>query len=367
MNWLILLFAILAILLFIITQYYRLNYDSQREKIETFQQKLDEKEKYNSLSAKEKLKYNHNIIIHFKQSPEARKLIKRDSQYIKLMNQPNLLARGCDSQDILYSKYLGAFSDITPNEENTVNKAILNLLDTIKSRSPSYYNYIIFWLNGKISIAKAQTWLEGGMPHTLETTIIMDVEWFINPRMNTFIHEITHIHQRNAGFEWLDLYKYLGYSYINPADIKGIENIIVLNRNNPDGLDAGWLWTDFSNNKWWIGALFYNITPNNLLDVEYVALKLNMDNNGQLYYLKQTPINLNKFCEFNIFFGANINNYHPNEMIAKFSEWYMDDILGNIPSHQESNTSNKNLKHDRYEGYKIYKNYFETMINTYYQ
>ena len=30
------------------------------------------------------------------------------------------------------------------------------------------------------------------------------------------------------------------------------------------------------------------------------------------------------------FFGDNKNNYHPNEMTAKFSEWYLLQILNSI-------------------------------------
>ena len=41
------------------------------------------------------------------------------------------------------------------------------------------------------------------------------------------------------------------------------------------------------------------------------------------YYLKQNPTQLSKFKEFNDFFGDNQNNYHPNEMTAKFAEYFL--------------------------------------------
>jgi hypothetical protein len=88
-----------------------------------------------------------------------------------------------------------------------------------------------------------------------------------------------------------------------------------------------------------------------------MALKLDRDNDGVFYYLKQIPTRLSNLNEFVSFFGENQNNYHPNEMTAKFAEWYlMDSLKGN----------NINNEGYNYEGYKIYKKYYENMLNKYY-
>jgi len=284
------------------------------------------------------------------------------------MNQANLSARDCLNINELYNKYKTAFDDITEKEKNRIDDFILNLLEKIKRVNIPYYRYVSKWLK-EISITKGKNWLESGMPHTLDKTIIMDENWFMYPRHTTFLHELTHIHQRSVEFEFEDLYTELGYHY-NPNTIKGLESIYPLNRNNPDGLSTKWLWKLPQNNKlsanhttlnntntnyWWIGALFKSITPSSLNDVNLVALKLDQDQEGHFYYLKQQPTLLSNLSSFITFFGENPNNYHPNEMTAKFAEFYLLDSL-----------SDKNREFDNYEGYKIYKKYIDNMISKYY-
>jgi len=324
------------------------------EEIEHFQSEK-------TLSPSAKLSKYHNITIDFKNSNEAWKLISNNSTkintYLQKMNQPNLLARGCSSRNELYNKYLDAFDDITEKERTTITNFILDLLDTIKQRNTTYYKYLLYWIR-KISIAKAKPWLEAGMPHTLENTIIMDAGWFNHPRHTTFIHEITHVNQRLIPFEFEDLYKDLGYLEYTEGieNIKGMVSVILLNRNNPDGISSNWLWYDKSSNTyWWIGAVFQNITPSRLTDVSNVALKLERESDSTFYYLKQQPTLLDTLEQFNSFFGENPNNYHPNEMTAKFSEWYLEYIVGKSSS-----------KYENYEGFKIYKKYFEKLIETFY-
>ena len=360
-----------------VTKYYlvKTNYkiNKNKDELEAFENEL------NSTSA-DKLKSRHNITIKYLDVNTARQLVKKNGAYIQNMNQPNLSARQCSTLDELYEKYLNGFDEITPNEKETIDLFILNLLNDIEkftkhNSNYSYYKYVSKWLN-EISIAKAKGWLEGGMPHTLDKTIVMDSQWFIAPRRKTLLHELTHVHQREVEFDFEDLYKELGY-YYNPETIKGMESIYPLNRNNPDGLSTFWLWkmpkidgstsnnnsnnnsinemTMNTTNYWWIGAIFKTVNPDSLSDVVLVALKMERDSEGHFYYLKQNPTYLNKWAPFITFFGDNPNNYHPNEMTAKFSECYLSDIL----NENESEFNN-------YEGYKIYKKYFENMINKYY-
>ena len=362
MNWFIVVFFIIAISLFLITKYYHLKKKLEIEQIETF-------ENENSLTPSEKLLKHHDIILKYLNANQASKLIQKDGDYLKGMNQANLSARGSSSIDELYSKYIDAFDDITEEEKLTIDTFTLKLLTDLQEsgnniNNNSYYNYVKQWLKG-ISIAKAKEWLESGMPHTLDTTIIMDANWFKNPRRTTLLHEITHIHQRQSPLDFEDLYPLLGY-YYNPVDIKGLESIYPLNRNNPDGMDKYWLWHSNSNNEktfWWIGAIFNTAIPTSLSDVNMMALKLDKEQGSDtiFYYLKQNPTKLSNLKEFVYFFGENPNNYHPNEMTAKFAEWFLVEKLN-------SNNVNNNInEYNKYEGYRIYKKYFEKLINIYYE
>jgi hypothetical protein len=360
MTWFILIIFIISITLFLITKYYLLKKKIALEKQEHFTNE-------SILTSSDKLLKYHNIQITYLDATDAEKLIVKDGEYLQGMNQSNLSARGCVNIDELYKKYKTAFDDISKDEKNTIDTFILKLLKELKGKNIFYYNYITKWLK-TISIAKAKYWLESGMPHTLDTTIIMDAKWFKNPRKLTLVHEITHIHQRQSPLDFNDLYPLLGYEY-NPIDIKGLEHIYPLNRNNPDGMDKYWLWQNKNNTYWWIGAIFKNAIPDSLVDVNMVALQLekeikqNTGDNNIYYYLNKEPIQLNKLTDFETFFGDNPNNYHPNEMTAKFAEWYLSEILSDSKNNTEEDTDNK---YEKYEGYRIYKKYFENMLNVYY-
>ena len=341
MNWFIIILFIISVSLFLVTRYYRLKKELEIEKIEHF-------ENESLLTTSDKLLKYHGVEIKYLDIEQAKKLINKDGEYLQGMNQANLSARGCISIDELYSKYKDAFDEINDDEKTRIDTFVLKLLIDIKENgnSNAYYNYVIKWLK-TISIAKAKSWLESGMPHTLETTIVMDASWFKNPRKKTLLHEITHVHQRMYPTEFEDLYPLIGY-YYNPVDIKGLENIYPLNRNNPDGMDKYWLWknsTKSLTNYWWIGAIFKTAIPDRLTDVNLMALKLDkeIDSNGNgngnanntiFYYLKQNPTPLKDLKEFTEFFGDNPNNYHPNEMTAKFAEWF---LMENIKSNNANN------------------------------
>ena len=348
MNWIIIIIFILSISFFLITKYYYLKKTLENENLEAFETEI-------ALTPTQKLLNTHGLTIKYLTSQQARKLIVKNGEYLQGMNQANLSARGCTSLDDLYNKYINAFDDITPDEQKNIDKFILDLLNNVKQYNSSYYNYIVKWLS-IISFAKAKSWLEGGMPHTLDNTIVMDASWFTNPRKTTLLHEITHVHQRNTPLDYEDLYPSLGYLY-NPEDIRGMDSIYPLNRNNPDGTSKYWLWGN-GNTYWWIGAIFTTVNPDKLTDINMVALTLDRDKEGNFYYLKQNPTPLSNLKEFILFFGENPNNYHPNEMTAKFAEWYLEDIL-------RVKNSNR-TEYNKYEGYKIYKKYFENMINNYY-
>ena len=362
MNWYLILFFLLALILYLYTQYIRLNNKSQQEKIETFQSLAN-------LTPIEKLASQHDITLTFlSASQAARKTQSIAREYISLMNQPNLAARGVQTHQELLSKYEQAFQDITPHEQQRITEFILELLSKIQYKYPAYYRYLIKWIR-KISLVKAQASLEGGMPHTLGNLVIMDAGWFSNPRGTTFLHEITHIHQRDVPFEFEDLYTQWGFYSIPMNQVKSMDSVLQLNRNNPDGTSPDWLWRgDKSDNKsagagyWWIGAVFSNAIPTSLGDVNLIGIKMEQDPQGNFYYLKQQPTPLNTLTPFLQYFGGSSpNNYHPNEIAAKFAEWYLEEVLG-IPQREE----NPGRQAGYQTGYEVYKDYFNRLIETYY-
>jgi hypothetical protein len=352
MNWYIIIFFLLALALYLYTHYIRLDKQSQQEKIEAFQSLA-------SLTPTEKLASQHDITLTFLAASQAAKQMQSIArQYIALMNQPNLAARGVQTQQELLVKYATAFQDITPTEQKRITEFILELLSKVQYKYPAYYRYLVKWIP-RISLVKAQASLEGGMPHTLGNLVIMDSDWFSNPRGTTFLHEITHVHQRNVPFEFEDLYTQWGYHATPMNQVRGMEGVLQLNRNNPDGMSPDWLWQEPSagNKYWWIGAVFSSATPTSLGDISLIAVKMERDAEGNFYYLKQQPTPLNTLSPFLQYFGGSSpNNYHPNEMAAKFAEWYLEDALG-MPQHDIS---------EKQAGYQVYKNYFNKLLETYY-
>ena len=362
MNWYIILFFLIALALYLYTQYIRLNNKSQQEKIEAFQSLAD-------LTPAEKLASQHDITLTFlSASQAARQMQSIAREYIARMNQPNLAARGVQTQQELFSKYEQAFQDITPREQQQITEFILELLSKIQYKYPAYYRYLTKWIQ-KISLVKAQASLEGGMPHTLGNLVIMDAGWFSNPRGTTFLHEITHVHQRQVPFEFEDLYTQWGYYSIPMNQVKGMDAVLQLNRNNPDGTSPDWLWREPVSSSgakyWWIGAVFSSAIPTDLSHVSLIAVKMDRDAEGNFYYLKQQPTPLNTLTSFLQYFGgSNPNNYHPNEMAAKFAEWYLEEVLGNP---QRENTDRQTGYKTGYKaGYEVYKDYFNKLIETYY-
>ena len=139
MNWFIILFLIISIILFLITKYYveKIDADEQsvKEEIETFKTE-------NNRTPTDNLKFNHNITLNYLDKENASKLVSLNSNYMKNMNQPNLSARNCNSLNELYEKCKNGFDTITTKEKEKVDVFILNLLDKIKLNNTSYYNYV---------------------------------------------------------------------------------------------------------------------------------------------------------------------------------------------------------------------------------
>ena len=170
MNWFIIVFFIISISLYFITKYYIVEREYKNKKIN---EKIEAFESEQHRTPKEKLQIQHNITINYLDIPEAQQLVVKTSDYLQGMNQANLSARHCLNSDDLYEKYKNGFDTITAKEKDTIDEFILNLLNDINKFNTHYYKYVSKWLN-EISFAKAKSWLEAGMPHTLEKTIVIE-------------------------------------------------------------------------------------------------------------------------------------------------------------------------------------------------
>ncbi len=272
----------------------------------------------------------------------------KNNPYLGLMNQINIQARGFDNKQQCFHKYYNqSLAQISESDKDNVYLFINDLLDILDTRSTSYKKYIEKLLK-TIKIGKANQWLEGGMPHTHKNIIIMDQPWFKNPRLDTLIHEMTHVDQRYNSNLYADLYEEWGFRYYN-KQITGLENKYLLSRHNPDGMDLNWIWNNH-NKAYWITAEYTNIESPNIHNVLYQAYPLHGGVSDDYYYTGSNPIELKNFKEFQEYFNLKNNHYHPNEISANYSEFYMF-------SKTQGNYTSPNNK-----GYQIYKKHMDNYI-----
>lgn len=281
---------------------------------------------------------NENIKINWNTSKNDIKFEDICAKYLKNMNSVNKTSRGieanCDYDELsnaYYSMYM--IADITPEEQKFASSKLYDEIDKLAYYKPEYYDFICNIFNdiGNIIIAKGNSKLEAGMPHTHDNIIIMNSQWFNKPKFSTFIHELIHIHQRYKYSIYSNLYNQLNFHFVK---ITGFDSIITRNRHNPDSFIDNitnsnirefwdWIWFCNDNNRYyWIGAVFTSITPNSLTDVEYLAYELSPSADKNSYFYNGTiPIKLQNFNEFNTYFShIDNNNYQPNEIIAEIIE-----------------------------------------------
>jgi len=248
------------------------------------------------------------------------------------MNSINLHAREFIDINKCKNKYKYSLLDTITNEEmlnaNTfINLKISNFYKNEKLTDENEQNnnaIKLKWLLNILNncqIGKGQSWLEMQMPHTHSNVIIFNTRWFNSLSWGTFIHECVHIDQRiGLGIsKYEELYYNWGFIKYNIINVKGMNDIVMKNRLNPDAVDCNWLWKcKEDNNVYWIGAVFNSITPYNLGDASYIGLKLYTGINGEYYYNGNEGKNLNNWKEYQNYFGIFNNHYHPNEIIAEY-------------------------------------------------
>lgn len=239
--------------------------------------------------------------------------------YLKYMNDVNIYARKQPNINALMIKYEKFGKNITEDEIIFFNNHLKTMYD--KKLNLTLKKFLDVLLPG-IKIVKGNTWLENGMPHTHANYIIFNANMFKLFSYNTFIHELTHVHQRLIPQNYYQLYEMWGFYYYDLKNIKGFEEVIKRNRHNPDGLDCNWILRNSCDNKdYWIGAVYNSTVPNSLQDVNLEAYTL-INQNNVIIYNGQTPQLITQFDDFKKLFCVSSNHYHPNEIVAQYMEYY---------------------------------------------
>lgn len=271
------------------------------------------------------------ISINYAKATDARPLFT-NSDYLNTMNDINIQARGL-TKETLVPFYQSSFQNITIQEEKYITKFIEVLLDDLnKQNKQPYVNYLKYWLEKSI-LAKSIPKLEGNMPHTQKNYIIMPVEWFKNPNASTLIHELFHIHQRYNPQDFMKLFEAIGFEYYNKGvnTIKGLDEAVAMTRHNPDGLDLNWILHYAAKTKYGRDADYFFLTakyPNmnnpSIKEVDYKQYPLERDNSGSYYHMNTKS---DHYAHINNSFMLSNNHYHPNEIVAQYAEYYLEDSL----------------------------------------
>lgn len=342
----IILLLIVSIAFIVYTNYKRIEIESKVDELEIEQDKNIEKRINEHFSNLPKISFTTNTSFYQK------------TNYLTSMNQINKKSRNFESHQHSLEMCTQAFQSITNIEKSNTRKLVFSLLEKTSIKSPKYNKYLQYWIP-KIKIAKQQPWLEGGMPHTHQNIIILNPSWFQNPRKSTFIHELTHVDQRLNPKLYPQMYQKWGFIHYPKGihTIKGLENKVVLSRHNPDGLDLNWIWQTPNNTYYWITAEFIRGDQVTLTDVNYLAYQLERDVSNNFYYLNKLPIPLKQWKVFKDYFQISNNHYHPNEIAAQYSEFYLEEKLG------DTNIINNSSKDC--QGYKIYKEFMSKILTNY--
>lgn len=314
-------------------------------------QKIKNKEKEGKKSNKKETKVKkYNFKINFFNPKKTFQLFE-NNQYIDKMNGINLKARQFNSKAELTLKYMQSILPITKKEKKKTYQLVENMLarfeeSDINSVIPKFLKETLQISN----IAKSSSWLEGGMPHTYNKTVILPESWFLDISSyfkgtdnkmvfngSTLMHELVHIHQRINPDLYNNIYREWGFIKVDFMD--NMSHILELNRNNPDGMEDKWLWVDRSQKDqlkyYWIGALYKDKLNPVITNVKYLAYQMNKientyENDIKIVRLSENPpIPLSEFDSFNNYFGITNNHYHPNEIAAQYIEELYGEILTN--------------------------------------
>lgn len=198
---------------------------------------------------------------------------------------------------------------------NSERKSILWLLSIVKK---FIQNTIPSWNIYPWNFIKISRKIEGGMPHTINNFIVIPdsitssiATFYQKKKYNEIIeeygliliHEYIHVIQKINPNIFNNLYQnYWNYSY---QKVNIPNNLQIIQRINPDGLDTNWVFKKKDNSR--IAHHVVLKKSNQLSDINIVTLKVNKDHS-----LAETQ----RDKEFKSFFCKNSQNYHPHENSA---------------------------------------------------
>jgi hypothetical protein len=295
-----------------------------------------------------------------------------DYSYLQLMNPINIQSRGANSKAECIKMYLSNILKISDEEKESTLKFVEHLLYILSKSDIKYLDVFLETVLKTIYIAKNSNWLEQGLPHTHKNIVFLPQSWFNqinnvnynketgieigtenqsqsqsqNNKMiielqdhtflnasETFLHELVHIHQRIKSDDYYNFYKSIGF--IEAKYIDNFENVLKMNRQNPDGMNLNWVWKDpYTNTYYWIGAVFNSENPSSLTDVNYIAFPLYPITDLTFKRVENSKNKiLNEFDNFQKYFGIHNNNYHPAEIVAQYIEEYFNNSTLNNPAY----------------------------------
>lgn len=150
------------------------------------------------------------------------------NEYFKTLSELDLFYRKSKSKISYLYKYINSIVEINDAEKKYLNTLYNNVYKIL----PDKLRKIKF----KIAKIKFDKTVENGYPHTLENIIIINDDFYKRDQINTLIHEIVHIYQREYPNETDDYLSLINYYKL---DIEKNNNLFInkfLNKqaSNPD-------------------------------------------------------------------------------------------------------------------------------------
>lgn len=267
--------------------------------------------------------------IHFLNKKETINLFS-SLNYFNHFTLNNIKSRDIPKNLSIKKYYIDNTLNFTEYDKKVIKK-IINKLRKLSG------NFILFreW---KFSLVTYN--IEKGLPHTHNDVIILSKNLVnsidINEGIFLFIHEKTHILQREHPTLFLELYR--RWNFIKVNKVGNIEKYNDSFRLNPDGIDNNLIYK--FKDTYILPVAMYKRDNIDLVDCKNVGIYLELDENN--YYIPDNPTikKLSDSEEYReLFDGLNSNNYHPNELAAEYMSMYWMKKLGFV-----SNTENLGRK-----------------------
>jgi hypothetical protein len=241
--------------------------------------------------------------------------------YFKLFKELDFQTRDCPPvTSYCKKKYSSLSSSLTPLEQSQFTIFYTDIIESIPTQHRKHF------LRPVIKIAKTHG-IENKFPHTHHDIIFLDQKFFQKilkynkgnikdyvSEASTIIHEITHLLQRDQPQIYDDLYnswkfQSISYQYLN---CNFPHHIIQRIRLNPDELPhyRFWVW----NSKVLPIVLYESSKAKSINDVVYIGMRWDKPHDK----IRAETDYLDRFTDYQDYFGITNNHYHPLEIHAEY-------------------------------------------------